>query len=995
MTHDRNGADAGGQGFAGPDANAVPLLPGYGQTAGPRARHVVLGGRHTLWLVSGAALNLFAVGTVERGPWQFVGRFEPGMIIMGSPREARHVLAARPEEGCVLRRVSLDELFRSPQDRSGDTVVDLQRRAISDGIDAGLTVLHSSIGGTQPSSAPVEIPPGGQVHLPAGHQARPRAGVLWIGVNRGHITTAGPDGDREHQAGDTLALTGQDWVEAATDTDLVAWPTEELLSAGQLWGCLVHHHGQYLHMLSQRIDRQWAIGNQSAAEGRDASARAVAKADQALRAVAHPVARWTPDRQIPEDAAVEVCRIVAAAAGIDMGGTSSLGSAGSRTDPITRITTASRIRTRPVRLTGTWWREDVGPLAAYLGSERMPVALLWRRGGYDIVEPGTGRRRVTAEVAADLQPSAVMFYRSLPEEPVNGFRLLRFGLHGARLDVLRLLAAGIAGFAVALVVPIATGQVLGEFVPNARNDLIVQAGIAVVIAGVVSAAFSMMNSIAVLRLEARLDATLQAAVWDRLLRLPAAFFTRYSTGELASAALGINAIRSILSNVGVTIISALLTAAVNLALLLWYSAPLGLLAATLLLLHGSVFIAIAVRQLRWQHQLIDLEYKLADRVFQTLRSLPKLRVAAAEGFAYARWAADFTKSRELTRRVERTQNLVTAINAGYVPFSTLLLFLALAGPAEGMLTLAQFLTFLTAFAAVLSSMVQVTSAISSASAVVPLFDKIRPVLEETPEVTSRKTVPERLSGELELADVSFRYSDGSPLILEKINLHVGSGEFVAIVGPTGCGKSTLLRLLIGFNQPTTGTVRYDGHNLTQLDLSEVRQQCGVVLQHAAPFAGTILSNICGTGSYTVDEAWKAAELAGLDRDIKGMPMGMHTLVTDGAAALSGGQRQRLMIARALIARPKILFFDEATSALDNETQAIVTESTRTLSATRIVIAHRLSTIMHADRVIVLDEGRITQEGSPEQLLTDQAGLFYQLVHRQIQEPLPSPHCASG
>jgi ABC-type bacteriocin/lantibiotic exporter with double-glycine peptidase domain len=253
-----------------------------------------------------------------------------------------------------------------------------------------------------------------------------------------------------------------------------------------------------------------------------------------------------------------------------------------------------------------------------------------------------------------------------------------------------------------------------------------------------------------------------------------------------------------------------------------------------------------------------------------------------------------------------------------------------------------------------------------------------------PEVAERSVSPGRLSGDIELTDVSFRYSENGPPVLSEVSLHIRSGEFVAVVGATGCGKSTLLRLLIGFHQPTSGSVRLDGVSLSQLDVAEVRRQCAIVLQHSAPFAGTILSNICGPGTYTVDEAWAAARLAALDEDLRNMPMGMQTLLSDGGPELSGGQRQRLMIAQALIREPRILFFDEATSALDNATQAVVAESTRALSVTRVVIAHRLSTIMHADRVVVMSEGRITEMGSPEELLANEQGMFHQLVQRQLR-----------
>lgn len=232
--------------------------------------------------------------------------------------------------------------------------------------------------------------------------------------------------------------------------------------------------------------------------------------------------------------------------------------------------------------------------------------------------------------------------------------------------------------------------------------------------------------------------------------------------------------------------------------------------------------------------------------------------------------------------------------------------------------------------------------------------------------------------------MSFRYAEDGPLVLDNVSFQVLPGEFVAIVGASGCGKSTLLRLLIGFDRPASGSVLYDGQDLAALDQAAVRRQCGVVLQNAQPFTGSILDSICGAEMFSLEEAWDAAEMAGLAEDIKRMPMGMHTVLSDGGGTVSGGQRQRLMIAQALIRRPRVLFFDEATSALDNETQRVVIESTRELRSTRIVIAHRLSTVMDADRVIVMSEGRVIQQGAPAELLTDTDGVFHELVRRQIR-----------
>lgn len=590
--------------------------------------------------------------------------------------------------------------------------------------------------------------------------------------------------------------------------------------------------------------------------------------------------------------------------------------------------------------------------------------------------------RIDKDNADAFEPRAVMFYRPLPERPMSLWRLMLFSLRGSRLDLRNLALAGLVTVGLGALVPLATGKVLGEYVPSADKSLIVQVSLAVIITSVVSAAFMLLQNLTVLRMEGRIESALQPAVWDRLLRLPTKFFTERSTGELASAAMGISAIRRVLSGLGPVAVQATTVGAMNLVMLLLYSVPLAMAAIAMLLVIGAVFLAMGLWELRWQRRLVTLGNKLNNQAFQTLRGLPKLRVAAAESFAYAAWAREFARSRELQQKAGRIKNLTTVLNAVYLPVCSLIMFMLLAGPARGSMSAASFLTFNTAVTMLLTSVTQITGAFISAAAAMPMFEQIKPVLDEKPEVRGASAQPGALSGGIEAKKLSFRYTEDGPLVLDDVSFQVRPGEFVAVVGPSGCGKSTLLRLLIGFDKPTSGHVLYDGQDLAALDQAAVRRQCGVVLQNAQPLTGSILDCICGAESFTQEEAWAAAEMAGLAEDIKRMPMGLHTMIS-GGGAISGGQRQRLMIAQALVRRPRILFFDEATSALDNETQRIVIDSTRKLSASRLVIAHRLSTVMDADRVIVMADGRIVEQGAPAELLADTGGRLHDLVRRQM------------
>jgi ABC-type bacteriocin/lantibiotic exporter with double-glycine peptidase domain len=298
------------------------------------------------------------------------------------------------------------------------------------------------------------------------------------------------------------------------------------------------------------------------------------------------------------------------------------------------------------------------------------------------------------------------------------------------------------------------------------------------------------------------------------------------------------------------------------------------------------------------------------------------------------------------------------------------------------LSVGAFLAFSAAFAQLLAAAAATAAALNSVAQVVPLVERVRPIIEALPEADANRADPGELTGEIEISRVSFRYQSDGPPVLDDVSLQVPPGTFVALVGPSGSGKSTLLRLLLGFETPTAGSIYYDRRDLAGLNLQAVRRQIGVVLQHGRVFAGDLLSNIVGSSLLTLEDAWEAARLSGLDEDIRQMPMGMHTVLGEGGSTLSGGQRQRLMIARAMASRPRLVFFDEATSALDNATQAVVSRSLEGLKATRLVVAHRLSTIRHADLICVLEAGRIVQQGRYEELMRRE-GLFAELVKRQL------------
>jgi ATP-binding cassette subfamily C protein len=358
----------------------------------------------------------------------------------------------------------------------------------------------------------------------------------------------------------------------------------------------------------------------------------------------------------------------------------------------------------------------------------------------------------------------------------------------------------------------------------------------------------------------------------------------------------------------------------------------------------------------------------------------RLRVAGAEARAFAVWAERFAQQRRWAYQTRTISNSLAVFNAAFPTLALISVFGVIAAsptkPSTGAV-----LAMVAAFGGLLAALSSLSVNALMVVRVMPLLENIRPILETPPEVKPEKIHPGQLNGVVEVRQVTFRYTVHGPIILDTVSVEAKPGELIALVGPSGSGKSTLLRLLLGFETPASGAIYYDDQDLAELDLSALRRQIGVVLQNSTLLPGDIFSNIVGASALPLEAAWEAARRAGLEADIRQLPMGMHTIISEGGKTFSAGQRQRLMIARAIVNRPRLLFLDEATSALDNPTQASVVQGLETLQATRIVIAHRLSTVMRADRLYVFERGRVVQSGTYAEL-AEAAGPFRDLIRRQ-------------
>jgi ATP-binding cassette subfamily C protein len=657
--------------------------------------------------------------------------------------------------------------------------------------------------------------------------------------------------------------------------------------------------------------------------------------------------------------------------------------------PLDAIARASQIRVRRVLLSDRWWQSDCGSLLAYTRQDHRPVALISVAAKhYQLFDPVQGTyTTIGPEERSLLAPVAYVFYRSLPERAIQALDILRFSLRGTRRDWLTLIWAGAATTLIGMLLPQATAILIDRAIPSADRGLLIEIGCGLLAAVGGGTLFQIVQGFALIRIETFAETTVQAALWDRLLSLSIPFFRQYSTGNLQERVSVISAIRRQISGATLKTLFTSSLALLNLFLLFYYSPFLAAIASLFALLTVLLTVVSGILTLQQVLPLQELEGQIFGLMVQLINGVAKLRVAGAEERAFAYWGKRYRQQQQLKLNIQQIEdnlavfNQVLPIASSAILFTVVVRLLQTATSPSG-LSIGTFLAFNVAFGIFIAGVVNLSTIAINILAVFALWKRAKPILMALPEVDSGKTDPGRLSGQLALNQVTFHYRQNSPPVLNQVSLTAEPGEFIAVVGPSGSGKSTLFRLLLGFESPQIGQVSYDGQSLSGLNIHAVRRQIGVLLQNSRTSTASIFETIAGNALITMDDAWAAARYAGLADEIAAMPMGMHTVVSEGGSNLSGGQRQRLLIARALALKPQILLFDEATSSLDNQTQAIVSESLKELQITRIVIAHRLSTIQDADRIYVLEASRVVQQGSFKQLMSQQ-GLFLKLMQRQM------------
>lgn len=639
------------------------------------------------------------------------------------------------------------------------------------------------------------------------------------------------------------------------------------------------------------------------------------------------------------------------------------------------------IMRRVVKLSGKWWLSAIGPMLGQTQNGDVVALIPSGLSGYTFFDYESGKKvKLTFKSAKLLKEEAYCFYRPFPLKKLGLKDLIGYIASTlSRADLVLIALAGLAASLLGLFSPFATQLLFDKVMPSGNLGLLLPMAVLLIGVSVSSIVINIIKTLLMTRIQTKMNIPVQAAAMSRLLSLPPAFFQKYNTGELSARLGAVSQLCQMLSGVVLSTGLTALFSFVYIFQMIGFAPSLVIPSLLIVLAQLAVTVITGFVQIKLNRRNMELGAKLNGLTFSSFSGIQKIKLAGAERRIFAKWANVYKQSAELSYSPPLFIKLQPII-AGFVSLAGMIVIYYSA--AVSAVSVADYMAFNAAYGMVSGAIMALAGITSTFANIKPMMQMVSPILSEAPEVGSSKRVITRLSGSIEINNISFRYNEDMPFVLDNLSLKIRSGQYIAIVGKTGCGKSTLMRLLLGFETPQRGAIYFDGQDIARLDLRSLRQKIGSVMQNGQLFSGDIFSNIVVSAPWlSVQDAWQAAELAGIADDIRAMPMGMHTMISEGSGGISGGQRQRLLIARAIVAKPRILIFDEATSALDNITQKHVSDALDSLRCTRIVIAHRLSTIRHCDRIIVLDEGGIREDGSYDELIAS-GGYFAELVKRQ-------------
>ena len=640
------------------------------------------------------------------------------------------------------------------------------------------------------------------------------------------------------------------------------------------------------------------------------------------------------------------------------------------------------IMRRVVRLPAGWYKDAAGSFLMIYKEGQIPVAVMpGLIGGYEFTDPLTlKKRRVNNETQKLFEEEAIFFYKPFPQRKIGIKDILVYmAMSRSVTDYALIFITGAIITAIGALTPMFNKLAYGKVLSSGQMPMLYGLMFFMISAAIGNVLFSTVSNLITQAVQTKQTVAIEAAVMMRVLSLPASFFRRFSAGELYNRTQSFTDLCKLLAS---AVLSTGLTSVFSLVYItqIFHYTPALVVPSLVITLITVVFsIVSTLINTQVSRESMKLAAQESGMNYAMITGIQKIKLAGAEKRAFARWGRLYAKEAEFLYNPPMVIKMNSVISAAISLIGTVVMYSAAISSG---VTFDNYVAFTSSYGFISGAFMQLSSVALLIAGIRPTLEMVSPILEEEPETAEKKQTVTSLSGNIELSHVCFRYADNMPDILDDLSIRIKPGEYVAIVGETGCGKSTLIRILLGFEKPRKGAVFYDGRDLNSLDLRSLRRHIGVVIQNGKLMMGSIFENITISAPWLgMDDAWEAAEAAGIAQDIREMPMGMQTMISEGQGGVSGGQKQRLLIARALAPKPKVLMFDEATSALDNLTQKKVTEAITSYNCTRIVIAHRLSTIQSCDRILLLRNGKIAEDGTYDELIERQ-GFFAELVERQ-------------
>ena len=943
----------------------------------------------SVWFIDQGAVNLFMVefgdGREQAAP-QHLLRRETGWLLPGvAPDEGGNgegttlSITAKGVPGTVLKRLPASVLSQvHPEELAEQT--DTWLIAMTDTLSRFASHLPRPTVLAEPDMMLTMAP--GTVSV--------RRGVVWVSeppsgasVFMDIVDPAEGAGAGENGAA-TIPLTRTSWLTLFHEAKLAGQSTETLARHGQLLPALASFHA--LAFALERLNRRLAVVDEANLErARTASRRT---AERAARLRLMNIYDLPVDQEVgAEDTAlVEALRVIGRHEGIDF-------RFPVRPEPsdvpvgLVDVLDVSGVRARRVRLDAGsgWWHGDSTALLGFREEDGRPVALVpGMFGRYRQFDPVAKRSvRMTGDRAEALREEAWMFYRPLPTGTVGPSDLLRIALHGCGRDLARLVIAGLPGGLIRLLPAFALGFVASHAVSGGNAEALYVVAVALAGFGLLGALLHLLQSTAMMRLEGRSASRVEAAFWDRLMRLPSGILHSRPTGDLVMSGMTFQNLRDGLQGIVADSLLAIVFLLPVFGVIFFYDATLGAMALVFSLVSLLIVVALGLCQVSPHGRMISAARRVVGRLFQIVGGIVKLRVENAEGSAYAIWAREYREQKRAEIELGVLEGHSRAFGDALPFLACAALLLAVMTTGERSVPVGDFLVVYTVFLVFQTAVSRLGESFGTVAAVLPAFDQMRPLFSAVPETEVGGEPVGILGGDILFDRISFRYDPEGPLVLDDVTIRARPGEFIAIAGKSGAGKSTLFRLALGIDRPAAGAVYYDGRDLRHLNLKQVRRNIGTVPQSVGLYPMDLWDNLVGhRDDVTGEEVWAAARLAEVEDEIRKMPMGMMTLVGTNGSMLSGGESQRIMIARSVLGGARIMLFDEATNWLDNEAQARVMENLSALTSTRIVIAHRLSTLERADRIYVLDAGKVVESGSFDELM-EVDGAFRDLVRRQI------------